>query len=261
MNAEDEVAKIIMEENPKMVEKSVWSSNGTDIVVAFPIESKPGSIYKKDLMGVKQLEYVKKAQQFWIEHGTNVELCTHPALRHNVSNTITVDDWNEVEEYIYNNRQWFAGISLLSAAGDRAYVQAPFTEVFTAQQIMDMYGEGSIFASGLVVDALHAFNQNLWLACDTAMGNGLKLSDEDSTDILKRDWIRRANKFARNYFDNDIQKMTFCLKDCYNRHKWNNIEKTLKLINFAIDLSKQQYVEVDTMGSQGCAGGACEIVF
>ena len=261
MNAEDEVAKIIMEENPKMVEKSVWSSNGTDIVVAFPIESKPGSIYKKDLMGVKQLEYVKKAQQFWIEHGTNVELCTHPALRHNVSNTITVDDWNEVEEYIYNNRQWFAGISLLSAAGDRAYVQAPFTEVFTAQQIMDMYGEGSIFASGLVVDALHAFNQNLWLACDTAMGNGLKLSAEDSTDILKRDWIRRANKFARNYFDNDIQKMTFCLKDCYNRHKWNNIEKTLKLINFATDLSKQQYVEVDTMGSQGCAGGACEVTF
>ena len=117
-------------------------------------------------MGVKQLDYVKTAQQYWIEHGTNYELCVDPDLRHNVSNTITVDDWDEVEEYIYNNRKWFAGISLLSSMGDRAYAQAPFTEVFTAQQILDMYGDSSMFASGLIVGALQAFGNNLWMACE-----------------------------------------------------------------------------------------------
>ena len=260
MNRMDEVAQLLEKVNPKMVERSVWSANGTDVVVAFPIISKEGSIYKKDLMGVKQLEYVKLAQQNWIEAGTNVELCQDSRLRHNVSNTITVDDWNEVEEYIYQNREWFAGISLLSSYGDRAYVQAPFTEVFDANQILEMYGEGALFASGLVVEALHAFNQNLWIACDTAMGFGLTLS-EDSEDVLKRDWVRRAKKFADNYFDGDMTKMTFCLKDCYNLHKWNNIQKTIVDINFANELQEKVFVDADSLVAQGCSGSACEVVF
>jgi ribonucleoside-diphosphate reductase alpha chain len=66
MNRMDEVAQLLEKVNPKMVERSVWSANGTDVVVAFPIVTKEGSIYKKDLMGVKQLEYVKLAQQNWI---------------------------------------------------------------------------------------------------------------------------------------------------------------------------------------------------
>ena len=170
MNEQDDVLSLFIERNPKMVEDSVWSSTGTDKVVSFPIETKPGSIYKSDLLGVKQLDYVKLAQQYWVEAGTRVDLCVDPNLRHNISNTITVDDWDEVEQYIFDNRQWFAGISLLSAMGDKAYAQAPFTEVFTAQQILDMYGEASMFASGLIVEGLHAFNDNLWVACDTVNG-------------------------------------------------------------------------------------------
>lgn len=261
MNKQDEVTTLIESTNPKMVEPSVWSSNGTDVVVSFPVKSKEGSIYKNDLLGVKQLEYVKLAQQYWVEYGTNLDLCVDKNLRHNVSNTITVDDWDAVEEYIYNNREWFAGISLLSAMGDKAYVQAPFTEVFTAEQILKTYGEASMFASGLIVEALHAFNNNLWLACDTVLGYGLKLDPEQSSDLLKRDWVRRAKKYANNYFEGDAMKMTFCLKDCYNLHKWVSIEKNFKEIDFSLDLLKQSYTDVDTMGSQACAGGVCEISF
>lgn len=261
MNVGDEVTRIITKTNPKMVEPSVWSSNGTDVVVSFPVESKEGSIYKSDLMGVKQLDYVKTAQQYWIEHGTNYKLCVDPDLRHNVSNTITVDDWDEVEEYIYNNRKWFAGISLLSSMGDRAYAQAPFTEVFTAQQIIDMYGDSSMFASGLIVGALQAFGNNLWMACDTALGFGLKLDPEDSSDLLKRDWVRRVKKFAEKNFDGDVMKLTFMLKDCHNLHKWVGINNNFVEVDFSKDLSQQSYTEVDTMGSQACAGGVCEISF
>lgn len=117
LNDESEVLHTIKELFPYMVESSVWSSNGTDSVVAFPIVTKEGSRYKSDLLGVKQLEYVKKAQQVWVEEGTNVELCTHPKLRHNVSNTISVDDWDQVTEYLYENRQWFCGVSLMSSRG------------------------------------------------------------------------------------------------------------------------------------------------
>lgn len=261
MNVGDEVTRIITKTNPKMVESSVWSSNGTDVVVSFPVESKEGSIYKSDLMGVKQLDYVKTAQQYWIEHGTNYDLCVDPDLRHNVSNTITVDDWDEVEEYIYNNRKWFAGISLLSSMGDRAYAQAPFTEVFTAQQIVDMYGDSSMFASGLIVGALQAFGNNLWMACDTALGFGLKLNPEDSCDLLKRDWVRRIKKFAEKNFDGDVMKLTFMLKDCHNLHKWVSINNEFIDVDFSTELEQQKYTDVDTMGSAACAGGVCSIEF
>jgi ribonucleoside-triphosphate reductase (thioredoxin) len=260
MNEQDEVLALIKQTNPEMVEKSVWSTNGTDFVVGFPVASKQGSIYKHDLLGVKQLEYVKLAQQNWIEYGTNVELCTDPRLRHNVSNTITVDDWDEVEQYLFDNRQWFAGVSLLSASGDKAYAQAPFTEVFTAKQILETYGEGSMLASGLIVDALHAFDNNLWMACSTMLGTGLALT-EDSKDLLKRDWVRRANKFAERYFQGNKEKSTFCLKDCHNLHKWLSINKTIKPIDFSSVLSKQKYTDVDTIGAIACNGGQCEVVF
>ena len=105
MNKESEILKTLQAMFPEMVEDSVWSKNGSDAVIAFPLVSKEGSIYKSDLLGVKQLEYVKKAQQVWVEYGTNVELCTDPRLRHNVSNTISVDNWDEVTQYLYANRQ------------------------------------------------------------------------------------------------------------------------------------------------------------
>jgi ribonucleoside-triphosphate reductase len=258
MNDQDDIAKLLLETNPKMIEKSVWSSTGTDYVVSFPIVSKEGSIYKDTLLGVKQLEYVKKAQQGWVERGTNLELCLDKSLRHNISNTITVDNWDEVEQYLFDNRQWFAGVSLLSSMGDKAYAQAPFTEVQTAKQIMQKYGEGSLFASGVIVDGLRAFNENLWIACDTALGFGAKLTD-NSCDLLKRDWVRRVQKYADNYFRGDVLQVTFCLKDCYNLHKWLSIEKSFVEVDFSKELTQQKFIDADTMASQACAGGVCDI--
>jgi len=261
MNTHDEVTRLLTETNPKMVEKSVWSQNKTDVVVSFPIVANPSSIFKADLLGVKQLEYVKKAQQVWINEGKVEALCVDKNLSHNVSNTITVDNWDEVEQYIFDNRDHFAGISLLPAHGDRAYPQAPFTEVYTAEQILELYGEAAMFASGLVVDGCHAFNGNLWTACDTVLGFGLEIDDEDSAHLLMRDWVRRANKFANTYFGGDKAKMSFCLKDVHNLHKWESVTRKLVPVDFSQELSQQHYTEVDTLGAAACNGGVCEITF
>ena len=260
MNEQDAVLHAILNTNPKMVEKSVWSANGTDYVVSFPVVSNPEVITKRELLGVNQLEYVKLAQQYWVEAGTNEHLSTDRNLRHNISNTISVDDWDEVEQYIYDNMQWFAGISLLTATGDKDYNQAPFTEVLTADEIHQKYGSASMFASGLIVDGLHAFGDNLWTACMAAMGH-IKYDDTDSKTLLNRDWIRRAVKFANEYFDGDIKEMTYCLKDVYNLHKWEGIVKNLKPIDFTSALTMQSYVDVDTMGSVACSGDTCEVTF
>ena len=186
MNKESEITQAITRTNPYMVEESVWSSTGSDVVVSFPILPNKGSKYKEELLGIKHLELVKKAQKYWVETGTNEDLCADPGIRHNVSNTIIVDDWDEVEKYVFENRGSFAGISFLAMTGDKDYNQAPNTAVPTANEMVKEYGNAAVFASGMVVDALKVF-PNLWDAISTAHGFGLDLSVESSENSSRKD--------------------------------------------------------------------------
>ena len=199
------------------------------------------------MLGVKHLEYVKKAQQNWVEYGTNVDRCVEKSLRHNISNTIVVDDWTQVEDYLYNNRFYFAGVSLIPLTGDKIYNQSPYTKVMTHEQIVTEYGVGAMFASGLIVDALNVFD-NLWDACryDT-FGSG-------DTDAMKADWVRRFNKFAVNYFEGDKLKTEYCLKDVYLLHKWEKIQKTLEDIDWIKELKEKKYIDINTTGAAACSG-------
>lgn len=260
MNKESEITQAIIKSNPYMVEESVWSSGGTDVVVSFPIVPKNGSIFKDDLLGVKHLELVKKAQKHWVNAGTNEELCADKGIRHNVSNTIIVDDWDEVEKYVFENRHSFAGISFLAMTGDKDYNQAPNTAVIDAKEMVKKYDTAAIFASGLVVDALKVF-PNLWLACSTAQGWGMDISLESTENAARQDWVRRFKNFAENYCGSDATRAEHCLKDSYLLHKWNKIQANLKQMSWQEDLTEKKYTDVDTLGAAACAGGACEIDF
>jgi ribonucleoside-triphosphate reductase len=260
MNKESEITQAIQKANPYMVEESVWSQGGTDVVVSFPIIPHKESILKDELIGVTHLEKVKLAQKYWVNSGTNEDLCADKGIRHNVSNTIIVEDWDEVEKYVFENRHSFAGISFLSMSGDKDYNQAPNTAVITAKEMVKKYDTAAVFASGMVVDALKCF-RNLWDACSTAQGFGEDISLESAENAMKQDWVRRFNQFAENYTKNDIQKAEHCLKDAYLLHKWNKIQKNLKPIEWKDDLTAKKYVDVDTLAAAACAGGACEIDF
>jgi len=257
LNKDSEVAQLIAETNPYMVEDSVWSANDTDYVVSFPIVSPEGSLYREDLYGVNLLEKVKKVQQNWVEAGTRVERCAHPKLRHNVSNTVTVypHQWKQVEDYVFNNRQYFAGISFLGGSGDKDFNQAPMTEVLDETALVDKYGRASFFASGLIVDTRQGFH-DLWEAISIAKSNthdGGELSD------IRAEWIRRFKKFADNYFEGDEQQAEYCLKDVYLLHKWTKIQQNLKPIDFVSQLETKKYTDINTTGAQACAGQACEV--
>ena len=260
MNKESEITQAIIKSNPYMVEESVWSAGGTDVVVSFPIIPKKGSLLKDDLIGVKHLELVAKAQKHWVNAGTNEDLCADKGIRHNVSNTILVDDWDDVEKYVFKNRHSFAGISFLSMMGDKDFNQAPNTAVIDAKKMVKEYDSAAIFASGLVVDALKVF-PNLWDACSTAQGYGLDISLESSENSARQDWVRRFENFANNYLKGDVKKAEYCLKDSYLLHKWNKIQKNLKQPNWKEDLTEKEYTDVDTIASAACVGGACEIDF
>ena len=253
MNKESEVAQLIKKTNPYMVEESVWSENKTDYIISFPVIAPSNSVWRQDLYGVDFLEKVKLVQNTWVEFGTDEELCVDPTVRHNVSNTVSVlpDQWKAVEDYVYENRNSFAGISFLSASGDKDFNQAPNTEILDEKQIIDQYGRGAMFASGLIVDATKGFN-NLWDAIFIAKQDS-DWGDKEKADI-RADWIRRFRKYSENYFEGDQNKADHCLKAVHLLHKWTKIQENFVPVDFVKELEMKKFTDIDTTGAAACVG-------
>ena len=241
--------------NPQACEKSCWSANNTDEVVKFPIEVPDGSKLKNQLPAVEMLTVVKDTQKNWVNSGKNKHLCTQNYLSHNVSNTVTVkpDEWDAVTRYIYDNRKYFAGISLIPQSGDKDYPQAPFTTVYTSREIVKEYGDAALWCSGLIELALNTFDNNVWAACDYVNMNQAK--DSDSPEKLL--FITKTKNFAGKYFEGDIKRLTYCMKDVYN---WKIYCDLLNTFN-KVDYTQLLETEDNTAGIEevSCAGGACLI--
>ena len=259
LNKESETAKWLEENKPEMLEDSVWSSTGTDYVVYSPCENPEGTLYKEDMQGVRHLELIKLVQKYWVTEGKREELCYVPTTNHNVSNTVIIDNKEEIVDYIFEEQDNFSAVSFLSPTGDKEYNQAPFTSVLTTEEIIEKYGDGAIFMSGLIVDGLHYYDNDLWTATKNVMDKNMKIEGSRSQVLLKKDWIRRVKKFSTNYFKKDLEETIYCMKDVHLWHKWNTISKGFKLVDFTEILTKPDYVDVSTIGAVACSGGSCEI--
>lgn len=301
VNKKEFAGKMMKRKNKCAVVESVYSTNKTDNVISFPCEVNSEAIVKVDLSAIGFLEKVKLAYQNWVLPGTYIDRGLNKAVTHNISVTVNVgdDEWDGARDYIFENRGYFSGISLLSRQGDLIYDQAPFAEILNPKELVERYGDAVPLASGLIVDGLHSFD-NLWTACETALGTR---KIDDKTDPIepkkprksrgmkekeyasalanyaielnlyyqekgeyeaiehKKDWVRRAKQFAERYFDNDLIKTTFCLKHVSLWKDWLDIKREWKDIDWAnIKENDQEYVDADTMAGASCSGGNCEIL-
>lgn len=284
--------------NPDMVEASVWAPD-REKVIAFPVTLPEGALLKQNLTAIEFLKYVLLTKQNWIEYGTNL---THPStldnpkLRMNVSNTCTVrsNEWDEVREFLWEHRDQFGGISLLSSFGDLDYPQAPYTEVLDEVELAERYGAGAILSSGLIVDACDVF-KDVWEACNAAMGlapqlltindkqiadfvvenikdgrflvdiDGICFSDVNCViDYLKRrvdrrlDWVRRFNSFADKYMEGNREKTSYCLKHVNAYHKWQAICR-MKPVSYDNIVWEEPVKEAGSEIATACAGGSCDL--
>lgn len=299
----EQALRYVKEINPMMVKPSVYDKE-VESVISFPVELDDNVLTSEYSSAVDFLEMVKMTKAHWIENGTNFD---HPfykeypkfaRMRMNVSNTCMVkdDEWDDVKEYVWNNRNVFSGISFLPKGGDLLYPQAPYTSVLDEKELAERYGAGAILAGGLIVDGLAVFNDDLWLACDVAMGRNphhLTLTDQDITDFIlshlkngkllvevngvmisdvnaisshlqslvdkKIDWVRRFKKFAGKYLGGDLTKTEFCLKHVSLFHRWQKL-KDMKHIDWSsITDWDEEWVDAGSTIAQACSGGSCEL--
>jgi ribonucleoside-triphosphate reductase (thioredoxin) len=241
--------------NPRACEESVWSNNDSDDVVAFCVEVPDGSKLKNKVCAIELLEYVMSTQKSWVMNGTNKELCTQPWLVHNVSNTINVKpgEWDAVTDFIYDNRQYFCGVSLLPIAGDKDYAQAPFTTIYLPSEQIQRYGDAAMFVSGLIEIGLQLFEDNLWAACDSLLGFGQKIKGTE-----KKTYLEKCQKFADKYMNGDLKELTYCMKDVYNYKDWLDISREYKEVDYTNVIEEQN--NVNPVQELSCAGGSCEII-
>lgn len=260
MNKDTEVAKWLLKTYPDMLEESTWSANKTDYVVFVPCENDPKGKFKDTLKDIEHIKLIELVQKHWVKPGKNPSRAYNPNINHNVSNTILIDDKEKIIDYIFNNQESFVAVSFLSRFGDKDFNQAPFTSVLNSEELISTYGSGVMFVSGLIVDGLNYFNNDLWKACDYIINNGSDNVETRDKIILQKDWLRRVKKMAKNYFGNDLKKMVYCIKDVHLWHKWCTIKREFKTLpNLAEILPKPEFVNIDELGAIACSGGQCEI--
>jgi ribonucleoside-diphosphate reductase alpha chain len=108
--------------HPELIEDEFFRPHDT-AVITIPQKSPEGSIIRHESV-FQMLERVKKVSQEWIKPGHRNGQNTH-----NVSATVSIkeDEWDLVGEWMWNNRDFYNGLSVLPYNGG-TYTQAPFED-------------------------------------------------------------------------------------------------------------------------------------
>jgi ribonucleoside-diphosphate reductase alpha chain len=108
--------------HPDLVEDEFFRPHDT-AVISIPQKSPQGSILRHESV-FQMLERVKKVSQEWVRNGHRTGQNTH-----NVSATVSIkeDEWDLVGDWMWNNRKFYNGLSVLPYNGG-TYTQAPFED-------------------------------------------------------------------------------------------------------------------------------------
>jgi ribonucleoside-diphosphate reductase alpha chain len=120
---DEALAKYMQSVAPSLVEQDV--TNATQVVLSFPQKAPDGATIRTEPM-ISLLERVKDVSRRWVLPGH-----IKGDNNHNVSCTISVKDteWGEITQWMWVNREFYNGISVLPFYGSTAYPQLPFEDI------------------------------------------------------------------------------------------------------------------------------------
>jgi len=123
------LAQYMMKAAPELVEQDVTNEN--QVVLSFPQKAPKDAIVRTEPM-LNLLERVKNVSRKWVATGHSDGI-----NQHNVSCTISVKDteWEELTAWMWNNREYYNGISVLPYYGSEAYPQMPFEDITEAEYL------------------------------------------------------------------------------------------------------------------------------
>jgi len=110
--------------HPEMLEDDFFKPS-IQSIVNIPQKAPEGAITRKYETALDLLERIKLINKKWIKPGYR-----KGANQHNVSATVTIkpNEWSEVGEWVFENREYFTALSFLPFS-DHTYTQAPYTDI------------------------------------------------------------------------------------------------------------------------------------
>ena len=130
--------------HPELLEDDYFRPHDTAII-CIPQKAPDGSILRTE-SPYQLLERIKKVQMEWVKPGHRAGSNTH-----NVSATVSIkpDEWEGVGEWMWENRQYYNGLSVLPF-DNGSYTQAPFTDCTEEVYLQMMEHLKNIDLSGVI---------------------------------------------------------------------------------------------------------------
>lgn len=125
------LAQYMLKAAPDLVEDDV--TNPLQVILSFPQKAPEGAATRHESM-FELLERVKNVSSKWVRAGH-----VKGINQHNVSCTISVKDheWDGLASWMWENRDYYNGISVLPFFGAESYPQMPFEDI-TKEQYEEM---------------------------------------------------------------------------------------------------------------------------
>tara|TARA_R110002012_G_scaffold59435_5_gene155479 strand:+ start:1260 stop:3149 length:1890 start_codon:yes stop_codon:yes gene_type:complete len=132
VNKNESIYNYLVENHPSLIEDEYFSPHDTAVISVPQKAPEIGTTREKET-ALSLLERVRTFSRKWVRNGHVDGINTH-----NVSATISVkeDEWDIVGEWLWTNREYYNGLSVLPYDGG-TYKQAPF-ETITKEQYEEM---------------------------------------------------------------------------------------------------------------------------
>lgn len=136
VNADDPIAKALEDNGFKWAPETGQTEEKHDTkVFEFPVEA-PGTKFKGDVGAIEQLEWYKLIMEEYVDH--NASITVH----------VRDNEWEDVEEWVYNNWDSILGVSFLPYDGG-VYALAPYEKI-NKEEYEKMLSETPIFNTKLI---------------------------------------------------------------------------------------------------------------